>query len=57
MKNTTRVIISEQVEWGKHVACMWGEERLTGSWRRKFKERDHMEDRRRWEDNIRMSLK
>ena len=38
---------------------MWGERRgevLRGFWRRNLRERDHWQDMRRWEDNIKMEL-
>jgi hypothetical protein len=52
--NFVRVIKSRRMRWAGHVAH--GGEAYTGFWWGHLRIRDHLEDRRRWEDNIKMNL-
>jgi hypothetical protein len=53
--NIVRVIKSRRMRWAGHVARMG--EVSTEFWLEGPKVRDHWEDTRRWEDNIKMDLR
>ena len=51
-----RVIKSRSLRWAGHAARM-GEERCIGFWWGNPREGNHLQDRCRWEDNIKMDLR
>jgi hypothetical protein len=55
-QNIIRAIKSRRMRWAGHVAHMWGGggEGAIGLGRGNLRERDHLEDRCRWEVNIKL---
>jgi hypothetical protein len=54
--NIIRVIKSRRMRWTEHVARIGTGKVPTGFWWGDLRERDHLEHKRRWEDNIKMDL-
>jgi hypothetical protein len=54
--NIISVIKSRRMKWVGHVACMGRKEMHTKFWLESLKGRDHLEDRHRSEDKIKMDL-
>jgi hypothetical protein len=52
--NIIWVIKSRRMGWVGHVACMGDRTGAYGFWWGDLMERGHLEDRHRWEDNIKM---
>jgi len=44
------------MRWARHAAGMGREEVHNGFWWGNLRERDHLKDRHRWEDNIKMDI-
>ena len=51
-----RAIKSRRMKWASHVARMWQGRSVHRILVGKHEERDHLEDRRRWEVNIKLDL-